>query len=254
MTMRAVAALLLALLIAACVWSFAAARAHGWWFPPAVSTYGHAIDAMFAWILGIVAFFLVLTLALLVACVLWFGPERKPRFVHGNLKLELAWTLVPGTILVALAFAQLSTWNQLHASAAPDEKPLVEVWASQFEWRFRYAGADGRFGTADDFEEPYELVVPVDERVVLALRSRDVIHSLFVPSFRLKQDILPGSTLRAWFQVEKAGSYDLMCTQLCGWGHYKMAGRVRAVPRTEFDAWIAREQRGLMSNGQEDQR
>ena len=219
-----------------------------------MSTYGHAIDAMFAWILGILAFFFVLTEGLLAWCVLRFGPDRKPRFRHGNLKLELAWTLVPGTILVVLAIAQLSTWNELHVSAAADGKPLVEVWASQFEWRFRYAGRDGRFGTADDFEEPYELVVPVNERVVLALRSRDVIHSLFVPSFRLKQDILPGSTLRAWFQAEKEGSYDLMCTQLCGWGHYKMAGRVRVVSRAEFEAWIAREERDLMSNGQEDRR
>jgi cytochrome c oxidase subunit 2 len=117
-----------------------------------------------------------------------------------------------------------------------------------------YPGADGRCGSGDDLHSPYELVVPVDEPVVLSLRSRDVIHSFFVPSFRLKQDILPGRETLVWFQCTKAGEYDLLCAELCGYGHYKMAGKVRAVPRAEYEAFLASLSRALQSNGTEDRK
>jgi cytochrome c oxidase subunit 2 len=81
--------------------------------------------------------------------------------------------------------------------------------------------------------------VPANEPVVVALRSRDVIHSFFVPRFRLKQDILPGRETLAWFECTRPGEYDLVCAELCGWGHYKMAGKVRALPRAEFEAFLA---------------
>src|SRR6185436_17443856 len=109
------------------------------------------------------------------------------------------------------------------------EKPLAEVRAAQFEWRFAYPGADGVLGTIDDVETPFELVVPVDADVVLRLVSRDVIHSFFVPQFRLKQDVVPGRAILIWFHATRTGTYDLVCAELCGWGHYKMAGRVRVV-------------------------
>lgn len=249
--MRFAVALLLCALVAAIVWSFAVAPERGWWMPHNVGSYGGDVDRLFNWITAILAFFFVLTLGLLA----WFvvrgaaPSQEKARFTHGNVKLEIAWTIVPGAILVALALTQLSLWNMIQSERGSSTEPLAQVWAAQFEWRFRYPGADGRFGTADDFETPYRLVVPQGERVVLALHSRDVIHGFFVPAFRLKQDILPGSALTTWFEAREAGDFDLACTQLCGSGHYRMAGKIQVLPRSEYDAWVARMRRELVSNG-----
>ena len=126
----------------------------------------------------------------------------------------------------------MSTWAEIKFKGAIEDEPVFcEVWASQFDWRFRYPGADERFGTADDFETPYELVVPDDQKIVMNMRSRDVLHSFFVPKLRLKQDAVPGMTIPIWFEVDTAqlaeepsNSFDIICTELCGWGHYKMSG------------------------------
>jgi cytochrome c oxidase subunit II len=150
------------------------------------------------------------------------------------------WTLVPGAILLYLAQAQLDTWAELRAPARrPPGPPLARVWATQFDWRFQYPGADGRFDTLDDLEEPFELVVPAGEPVVLELVSRDVIHSFFVPALRLKQDVVPGLAGEAWFEARETGEFDVECAELCGAGHYKMAGRLRVVPRALWDEHLA---------------
>lgn len=252
--MRFVAAASILALMVLTTWSFVVAPEHGWWMPHNVSSFGGEVDRLFTTILWVVAFFFVLTEGLLLWFVLRGARAQlgKSLFSHGNVKLELAWTIVPGAILVGLAFMQLSTWNTIQSARDTHAKPLAQAWAAQFEWRFVYPGDDGVFGTADDFENPYELVAPVDEPVTIALRSRDVIHGFFVPSFRLKQDVLPGSTLTTWFEAREVGEYDLVCTQLCGWGHYKMAGRIKIVSRADYDAWIAAKKREWMSNGKAD--
>jgi cytochrome c oxidase subunit 2 len=254
--MRFVAALLLLALVAAGAWTFAAAPAHGWWMPRPVSSFGGDVDGLFRVILWIIAF----SFAAVISTLAWLivrGSAKKAgraRFVHGDARLELAWTLVPLGVLVTLAFLQTATWNTIQAERAGGTPPLARVLAAQFDWRFRYPGRDGRFDTADDFEAPYRLVVPVGERVVLSLRSRDVIHSFFVPAFRLKQDVVPGTDLSAWFEARETGEYDLVCSQLCGFGHYRMSGKVRVVSRAEYDAWVGERERELSSNGQEDRR
>jgi cytochrome c oxidase subunit 2 len=117
----------------------------------------------------------------------------------------------------------------------------------------QYPGADGVFGTWDDIESPHLFKVPADEDLVFILHSRDVLHSFFVPQFRLKQDAVPGMAIPMWFNATKNGTYDLICAELCGWGHYKMAGRVEVVSRDEYDAWMAEQQAIVMSNGTEEQ-
>lgn len=255
--MRAVLVVLLVALIGVTAWSFWAAPDHGWWLPPCVSTFGHEVDRLFHVILVIVAIAFLLTEGLLVWCVVRYARPiaGAAARVHGITKLEIAWTSITAAILGWLAFAQIATWNTIKAeSMAPTTAPLAEVWAQQFDWRFTYPGRDGKFGTVDDLLTVHELVVPVNERVVLSLRSHDVLHSFFVPAFRLKQDAVPGMAVPIWFQAEKEGTYDLICAELCGWGHYKMAGRVRVVARERYDAWIAARERHLASNGAEDRR
>lgn len=139
--------------------------------------------------------------------------------------------------------------------------PLALVTGRQFEWRIRYAGPsdieyngshfdgvvglgageDGELYTVDDTRDDLftvnELHVPVDEEIVLQVESQDVLHSFFLPNLRVKQDVIPGMTQYVWFRATKVGSYDIVCAELCGWGHYKMRGRLVVQTREEFERW-----------------
>jgi cytochrome c oxidase subunit 2 len=259
--MRPVFILLLLLVPVLGVYTFATAAEHGWWYPPNVATFGGDIDRLFYLILWMVGITFVVTELTLVWFVYRYSRQRqeKAAFTHGNHKLELLWTAVPAVLLLFIAFAQMDTWAKIKFERTfPEEgrysreNPIAEVVASQFDWRMRYPGRDGTLGTVDDLENPFEFVVPMGEDVVFNLRSRDVIHSFFVPEFRLKQDALPGHTIPMWFNAMQAGTYDLVCAELCGWGHYKMAGRVRVLPRADFEAWLAGLEEDWFSNGTEE--
>ena len=103
---------------------------------------------------------------------------------------------------------------------------VVRITAKQFNWNFTYPGPDGKFGTADDVTSENDLHVPVGKVVRFELQSEDVIHSFFVPDMRLKQDVVPGRTIRGWFEATKTGIYEIACSELCGFGHYSMHGNV----------------------------
>jgi cytochrome c oxidase subunit 2 len=258
--MRIIFSLLLALVPILGVYTFVTAPDHGWWFPQNVSTYGGDIDGLFNLIMWMVCITFVGTEVLLFWFVFKYSKKdpSKATFSHGNHKLEMIWTAVPAVLLLFIAFAQMGTWADIKfGSHFPEgtysiEKPIAEVLASQFDWRVRYPGADGEFGTMDDIENPFEFVVPANENVVFHLRSRDVIHSFFVPEFRLKQDALPGHTIPVWFNATKEGTYDLICAELCGWGHYKMAGRVRVLPRPDYEAWMEEATQAWFTNGMDE--
>ena len=146
-----------------------------------------------------------------------------------------------------IAFYQMGSWAEnkmdrpatvINGQTTPIP-PMILVRAKQFGWEFHYAGPDGKIGTPDDYYIENEMVVPVNEDIVLQLESKDVIHSLFVPRLRLKQDIVPGMKQFAWFKGNQIADMEIACTELCGWGHYKMKGRLRIVSRADYDAWIA---------------
>lgn len=266
--MRYIAFLFLILVPILGVWTFVDADTHGWWFPENHSTFGGEIDHLFNVILWMVGITFVITEVLLAWYFFKYSRERhdKAVYTHGNHKLEMIWTAVPAVLLLVIAFMQMGTWARIKfkknfpSGVYSRENPIAELWASQFDWRARYPGADGVLGTTDDFENAFEFVVPADTDVVFDLRSRDVIHSFFVPEFRIKQDALPGHTIPVWFNarlrpedVERGEStYDLVCAELCGWGHYKMAGRVRVLDQARYDAWLADAKAAWFSNGSED--
>jgi cytochrome c oxidase subunit 2 len=125
----------------------------------------------------------------------------------------------------------------------PDADPTalrVEVTARQWVWTFRTAGPDGRFGTADDVVTLNELDIPVGRPIYLKLRSRDVVHALYLPNFRTKIDAIPGMTTRLWFQATTPGHFEIACAQHCGVNHYKMRGLLIARPEPEYRDWLAR--------------
>jgi len=212
--------------------------------PKAISTYAKDMDFLFWVIFWLTGFFFVLTEGLLIYFCIRFRAKDggKAEHVHGNHKLELIWTFIPGIILFFLAIFQLGLWGDIKVvSRMPAEDDTnvehIQVFARQFKWFFRYPGVDGKFGTGDDITSLSELRVPVDKKVRLQMRTRDVLHSFFLPNARIKQDLLPGHTIPMWFEITETGKYDLMCAELCGAGHTRMGGTLIVLPQGEFDAW-----------------
>ncbi len=219
---------------------FVIAPSQHWWLPDNVSSYGADVDHLFMVILWIVTIAFLGTQAILVYALFQFGERGgKAQFIHTNHKLEFWWTLIPAGILVFIAFYQFNTWLDIKAQKNfPKAQPDAEVLAGQFEWRIRYPGTDSIIGTEDDIISLNNLHVPVNEPFMIRLRSRDVLHSFFLPNLRVKQDAVPGMTIPVWFKPMKEGDFDLFCAELCGWGHYKMRGMLTVQSRAAYDQWL----------------
>ena len=174
-------------------------------------------------------------------------PGRIAIYFHGSQRLELIWTIIPTIVLFFIAITQLSTWAEIKfRSDAPKVPVLAEVTGRQFQWLIRYPGADGKLHTSDDVHRVNDLHFVKDKPALIQLQSKDVIHSFFLPQLRIKQDAVPGLKIPVWFDADQAGQYELVCAELCGWGHYKMRGNVTVhATQAEFEDWVrsaAREQ------------
>jgi cytochrome c oxidase subunit 2 len=263
----------------------------GWWLPRNVSTFGGGIDGLFYLILAITGFFFILTEAILVYA-LWrypAQPGRKADYVHGNHRLELIWTLVPGVILLVLAIVQINVWARVKFTSrmpAPDgETQQIEITARQWEWRMRYpnhadmeawrtnpkrAESFATHPSIDDVHTSNEIHVWKGNKVLIHLRTQDVIHSFFVPQLRLKQDALPGKSIPVWFEVtehnvepvfdrdtrerrwvelgglddkgqvkDKSMIWELACAEFCGARHSLMRGKLYVhKDREDYLTWL----------------
>ena len=203
-----------------------------WWLPENVSTYGRDIDWLFHLIYAITGVTLVLVSVTLVAFLIMYRdrPGRRARYTHGNSTLEIVWTVVPALILVILTFLSVPAWSKIKMSQPPSDF-VVNVTAKQFNWQVQYPSSEQIFLD--------EMHVPVNKVVLVDLRSQDVIHSFFVPSFRIKQDAVPGRTIRAWFEATKPGKYEWPCAELCGFGHSGMKAWVYVHTAADYDKWAA---------------
>ncbi len=222
--------------------TFAVAPAFDHWLPKDVSTHGTQIDSLFYFILALTGIVFVVTEVLLFWFIWKYDAAKNDRpaaYIHGSHTLEVVWTIIPAATLLFLAIYQMNAWADVKMRR-PDMPPTVEVVARQFEWRLRYPGRDGELGTPDDLHLTNDLHLPIDEDVLIQLKSMDVLHSFFLPNVRIKQDAVPGMKIPVWFKARDAGEFDIVCAELCGWGHYKMKGRVTFEPRAQFDAWLER--------------
>jgi cytochrome c oxidase subunit 2 len=218
-----------------------------WWLPLKASTFAGEIDGLFTAVLIITGIaFVVVEIGLV-----WFSvkyrnrPGRTAYYTHGNNTAEIIWTAIPAVTVVALGLVSNHYWKQIKGrDSVPADSYPIAVHAKQFEWQYTYPGPDGKLGTADDYTIRNQLHVPVNRNVVVILTSEDVIHSFFVPVFRLKQDAVPGLTIRAWFNATVPGEYELGCAELCGIGHYKMRTRVTVHTQADFDAWVKQQAQG----------
>ena len=200
------------------------------------------------------------------AVLIWFlfrhraKPGVRAKHTHGNHTVELVWTVAPALILVLLAVYQADLWVRIK-SATPKENAdfvPVQIFAKQFEWNFRYPGADGEYGTKDDMVTTGNLVIPIDRPINAEMRSMDVIHSFFLPNFRFKQDAVPGLRSPIWFRSNKLSAdrapvkdregnevkldyWDIVCAELCGNAHTSMSGRLYVVENDVFEKWLTGE-------------
>jgi cytochrome c oxidase subunit II len=211
-----------------------------WWLPENVSTYGQEIDWLFHLIYYITGVTFILVFATMLAFIVMYRdrPGRKARYTHGNTTLEIVWTVVPALILVILTLLSVPAWSKIKMHM-PDTDFEVLVTAKQFNWQITYPGPDGKLGTADDKTLLDEMHVPVNKVVRVHLKSQDVIHSFFVPQFRMKQDAVPGREIRQWFEATKPGKYELPCAELCGFGHSGMRGWIYVHTADEYAKWAA---------------
>jgi cytochrome c oxidase subunit 2 len=213
-----------------------------WWFPSNASSYGGQIDSLFYVILYITGAVFVLVEATLLIFLVRYRrrADRKAAYVDGSTKAEIIWTTIPAVILVALALFSQPLWSKIKDSDTyPKDAARLGIEAKQFEWHITYPGPDGKLGTDDDFTKKDELHLVVNRDYVIDLTSRDVVHSLFIPAFRLKQDAVPGMHISVWVRPTRTGTYELACSELCGLGHYRMRAVVVVETPQEFNAWLA---------------
>lgn len=165
--------------------------------------------------------------------------DPPPKQIHGNTRLEVAWTVAPALLLLGIAVPTLISIVDL--GRAPKTDALhVKVTAFQWDWRFdytdpQYADASGKPLTAGD------LHVPVGKEIAVELHALDVIHSFWVPKLAGKLDVIPGRNNRMWFKADEAGVYSAECAEFCGIGHSVMKFTVVAQSESDFQAWVAQQ-------------
>jgi cytochrome c oxidase subunit 2 len=238
-----------------------------WWLPVGASAAAAGIDHHMSTtyvLMGIV--FVAAQLAL--GYFAWKYRDRgsvarQALYSHGNNTLEITWTLLTIVLFLGLNFMSSSIWASERFRPAVSDAVQVEVTGMQFQWYFRYPGADGKFGaTKPQLQDPSgggesalgldptdpaskddivagTMYVPVNREIDVILRAEDVIHSFFIPAMRFKQDAVPGLAIHMHFTPIATGDYEIACSQLCGLGHYKMHGILRVVSQEDFDKWIA---------------
>jgi cytochrome c oxidase subunit 2 len=234
-----------------------------WWWTPIASNWGY-IDATLVitfWITGVVFAAVVLFMAY---CVWRFRhrPGNRADYEPENKRLESWLTVGTGVGVAAMLAPGLYVWNQF--VTVPANATEVEVIASQWQWSYRLPGQDGRLGTSDaklitpenplgiNPEDPNgqddvvvevaDLHLPVDKPVKMLLRSIDVLHDFYVPEFRAKMDMVPGSVTYFWFTPTRTGTYEVLCAELCGTGHGFMRGIVMVDTAEDYATWLGEQQ------------
>ncbi len=202
------------------------------WLPTAGSTVAHEVDSTFMFIVWMSTFFFLLIVGLMVFFA-WRYRRRSGDEVkldtgptHSKL-LEATWIGIP-LVLVMIIFV----WGfrgYMRMRVVPANALEIKVTGQQWFWSFSYPSGATTVN---------ELVVPADQPIKLLMSSKDVIHSFYVPAFRIKQDVLPNRYTVAWFESKYPGSYQLFCAEYCGTNHSEMIGKVRVLPHAEYASWL----------------
>ena len=238
---------------------------HTWWLPPNISTTGVAVDHQLEETL-IGTGVLFLAGQLMLAAFAWSASDKnrnkkiKP-FPGGAGPLVTAAIILVGIEVFTLTFVGSKAWGAIYLAPADPGSLKIDVQAEQFAFYFRYAGPDGKFGglhpeKIDDGSGNYfgldpandvaarddivaaSLVVPLNRPVALTLHSKDVGHSFYVRELRVQQDFVPGLDIPLHFTATQTGKFEIVCTQLCGLGHYNMKAYLEVMKEEDFEKWL----------------
>jgi cytochrome c oxidase subunit II len=207
------------------------------WFPTRASGSAGEIDTLYDVLLIVSVPIFVLVMTVAIYSVVKFrarpGDTRDGAPIHGNTRLEIVWVAIPFILVTGLA---IYGWVVLNDIEAKEPNTLrVNVTGRQFTWSFSYPD-NGRVQSA-------RLVLPVNRPVEFHINTKDVIHSFWVPQFRLKSDAVPGLTTRIRVTPDRVGNYEVVCAELCGLGHAAMRNAVQVVPASRFRSWLASRQK-----------
>lgn len=208
----------------------AAADTGTFWLPERAADAAHAVDNVFNLILWICVFFFLLIIGLMALFIILYrarpGHEAQ-KTAHHNMALELTWSIIPIIIVVYLFYVGFDTFMSM---SVPEGNSMdIYVTGQRWSWDFFYPSNNFSVG---------DLHVPLDQPVRLRLTSGDVIHSLYVPAFRMKMDAVPGRYTYAWFKATKPGEYMLYCAEYCGKEHSSMIANVIVHERADYDKWL----------------
>lgn len=203
---------------------------YSWMLPPQGTEHAGRVDDLFMFIvvLNIVFFILIAGLiAVFVAKYRRKGPNDRVSNVHHNTPLEIAWSVIPLIILLVVFFWGFKDY--MTATVAPGDAMEINIQAEKWLWTFEYPNGMRSIGA---------LYVPVNKPVRLIMQSKDVLHSFYIPGFRIKMDVLPNRYTEQWFQADKAGIYQVQCTEYCGKGHSEMSGRINVLTPAEYEDYL----------------
>ena len=254
-----VAILLILVAVGTVVFHFASP----WWWTPIASNWGYIDDTIILtfWITGVVFIAVILFMAY---CIIKFRYKEGNRseYEPENKKLEWWLTILTGLGVAGMLIPGLFVWNQF--VTVPKDASKIEVMAQQWQWSFRYPGKDGVLGTSEikfiNDDNPFglnpddpngqddvlvegdDLHLPMGKPVEVLLRSIDVLHDFYVPQFRAKMDMVPGMITYFWLTPTRTGTFDIMCFELCGVGHYTMRGNVVVETKDSFEEWMSEQE------------
>lgn len=199
--------------------------------PENASAFSHASDALTLFVLGVCGLFTVLIFVLIV----WFSLRYRrkseneiPERIEGSILLEIVWMVIPFGLLLVMF-----VWGSklfLDMKRPPTRALQIDVIGKQWMWKIQHPGGQ---------REIDALHVPTGVPIKLIMTSQDVIHDFFVPAFRIKQDVLPGSFVTEWFIATKPGNYHLFCSEYCGTSHSRMVGTVTVMTPEDYQSWLA---------------
>ena len=199
--------------------------------PDSASTFSWKVDAVYFYLSGITLFFTLLISVILIFFVLRYrrrSPYEIPRPIAGSHKLETLWSVIP--FLIAMTIFGWASKVYFEQYSPPTNAVEIYVVGKQWMWKIQHSTGQ---------REINELHVPVGRKIKLIMTTEDVIHSFFVPAFRMKADVVPGKYTTQWFEATKPGTYHLFCAEYCGMNHSGMIGYVTVMEPREFDNWLS---------------
>jgi cytochrome c oxidase subunit 2 len=200
-------------------------------FPEQASTFAWRVDLLYTFLIGVSVIFAGLIFLLLSIFAVKYrrrSEDEQPRPILGSLRLEVLWTVIP--LVLAMVIFAWGARLYFTTAIAPDD--AMEIYVVGLQWMWMFQHQEGQ-------REINELHVPTGRPVKLIMTSQDVIHSFYVPAFRVKMDVVPGLYTTTWFEASKTGSFHLFCAEYCGTAHAGMGGRIVVMKPTEFEHWLS---------------